>query len=259
MAEPLEQRFSSALLDPRAAIPAGIRRADGGDPAFAFAVYRNNVAVSLVETLAAGFPAVRALLGEARFKAVALDFVRREPPRSPVLLRYGATFPQALGAREDLAAIPFLADLAALEWARIEAHHAADAAPAAIADLAVLGEAALGAARLTLHPSVRLVRSRFPIVTIHAIETGGIERPRHRIDLGTGQDALVVRPGMRVAVHPLSEGLGAFVEALVWGAPLGDALEAGINEDASFDASGALQLVFSAGAVEGVEQGEQDA
>ena len=78
--------WAQALLDPEADCPPGLTTWNSSDPATRFAVYRNNVVCSLVDGLAAAFPVVQALVGEDFFRAMAAVFVRRAPPRSPVLL-----------------------------------------------------------------------------------------------------------------------------------------------------------------------------
>jgi len=89
----VQDEFADALLSVATPVPsslkgAAIRRADRR-----FAVYRNNVAVSLVEALGARFPVVKRLVGEEFFRAMAHAFVSREPPLSPLLIHYGETFP----------------------------------------------------------------------------------------------------------------------------------------------------------------------
>ena len=84
----LQKRFAAALLDRSKPVPEGIR----SRPRRRFAVYRNNVHVSLIEALATRFPVCRALTGDEFFRAMARDFVTARPPRSPVLMTYGDDF-----------------------------------------------------------------------------------------------------------------------------------------------------------------------
>lgn len=80
-----EPRFVAALLDPDAPYPAGLTAWNGSDPTRRFAVYRNNVISSLIDT----FPVTLALVGEAFFRAMAGVLVRQAPPRSVRLADYG--------------------------------------------------------------------------------------------------------------------------------------------------------------------------
>ena len=123
--------FVGALTAPRTAV-SGLHNGKGRPAADRFAVYRNNVAHSLTEALGTTFAATKTALGDAPFRALALAHVREEPPTSPVLFTYGATFPDRL-------ADPALRDLARLEHARVQAFHAADAEPASLDALGAMG------------------------------------------------------------------------------------------------------------------------
>jgi hypothetical protein len=65
---------------------------NGSDPARRFAVYRNNVVVSLIDALADTFPVTQELVGEDFFRAMAGVFVRHAPPTSALLAEYGEGF-----------------------------------------------------------------------------------------------------------------------------------------------------------------------
>ena len=163
-----ELAFAHALLRPDAPCPAGLRAWNGSDPVKRYAVYRNNVVVSLVDALADSHPVTQALVGEAFFRAMAGEFARRSPPRSPVLAWYGEGFADFVADFPPAAGLPYLADLARLEWLRVEAWHAADADPLPLAEVAALlaDEAALPNLRVTLHPALRVLRSAHPVVSL---------------------------------------------------------------------------------------------
>jgi hypothetical protein len=86
--------FTAALDDPSAAAPAMTRGRMGAPDARRFAVYRNNVAVGLIGALEARYPVSRRLTGDELFRAMARTFVRACRPRSPVMIAYGAEFPE---------------------------------------------------------------------------------------------------------------------------------------------------------------------
>jgi hypothetical protein len=146
----VEAAFAAGLLNPAAPVPPHVK----GQAVRRYAVYRNNVTVGLVRALEANFPAIRRLLGEAYFAGLARAFAQAHPPRSPLLFHYGANFPAYLAAQDDLAAYPYLADVARLEQLWRRAYHAADAPTLAPEELAGLDEAAM--ADLRLDPSSRL-------------------------------------------------------------------------------------------------------
>src|SRR5262245_50634113 len=119
-----------------------------------------------IDLLAARFPVTRRLVGEESFHAMARRFVRSDPPRSATLNRYGDRFPRFLRSRGKAASIEYVADMAELELARSRARRAADARPIDARALRSLRDEQREGMRLELHPSVFLVASRFPIVTI---------------------------------------------------------------------------------------------
>ncbi|QJP14641.1 hypothetical protein G3545_13920 [Starkeya sp. ORNL1] len=93
------------------------------------------------------------------------------PPRSPVLLSYGEALPDFLESFAPVAGLPYLANVARLEIARGQAHHAADAAPVTAEALAVLDPRRPGV-RVGIHPAVRLIRSAYPVATLWAMNAG---------------------------------------------------------------------------------------
>src|SRR5262245_24307278 len=76
-----QRHFRAALLDAAQPVPAGVTSAAARQPVKRFALYRNNVVVSLVRALEARFPAVRAIVGPEFFAGAARLFVLNFPPR----------------------------------------------------------------------------------------------------------------------------------------------------------------------------------
>src|SRR5260370_1040275 len=119
-----------------------------------FAVYRNNVVAGLTETLKDAFPAVRRIVGADFFQAMARAYVVAEPPRTPILLDYGAGFPDFIRQFEPAASLPYLEVVARIERAWTEAYHAPEASPLDPAAFTAIGPSQLPEIRLLLHPSV---------------------------------------------------------------------------------------------------------
>ena len=121
--------FASALLDPTYATPAIVIGPAGKGAAKRYNIYRNNVTVSLINALAAVYPAVQRITGVEFFRAMARFHVRATPPRSPLLFEYGRDFPAFVETYEYTRRLPWLADVARIERAWLDAHHAGDAEP----------------------------------------------------------------------------------------------------------------------------------
>src|SRR5271157_2625104 len=158
--------FAAALCDPAEQPPAAIRGRRDAPDARRFAVYRNNVAVGLIGALEARYPVARRIFGPEAFRAMARAFAEAHKPRSPVLIAYGAAFPDFIEAQGPNPDLRRLADVARLENAWVEAYHAEDAPAAGLADLAVLSAEALPNARVALHPAARLLSLATPAASI---------------------------------------------------------------------------------------------
>jgi len=241
-----QSEFAAALVNPNFAVPDGLTAWNGPQPARRFSVYRNNVAIGLIGALASRFPAAERIVGEEFFAAMAHEFIRLHPPRSPLLLAYGDDFPDFAGSFEPAQEIPYLADVMRLEALRGRAYHAADAMPLDAALVATIEPAGLAELTLVPHPSASVARSTYPAVTIWAMNTGEIELAD--IDDWTGEDALVIRPQMTVEVHRLPPGGATFLKELFSGVALGQAYETALTEAANFDLSANLAGAFTAGA-----------
>ncbi|MFO1034974.1 MAG: DNA-binding domain-containing protein [Hyphomicrobiales bacterium] len=234
--------FASGLLDPTAPPPEGV----GQGQRKRYGVYRNNVTVGLIAAVEANFPALQQLLGPAYFTGLAREFLRLHPPQSPLLFLYGEHFAAFMAAREDLAAFPYLADVARIEQAWRRAYHAADATPFSAAALASLPADALETLRLAAHPALALIPSRHAAHSIFvANRSGAAESPA---DWMRPETTLVTRPGFEVLTRTVSPGEAAFISALASGLALPQAAEEGAAADSRFDLGAALAVALSAGA-----------
>lgn len=200
-----QDRFAAALLDRARPVPIGVVEPER------FAIYRNNVHVSLIEALESRFPVTRTIVGAEFFRAIARSFASVFPPRSPLLMFYGEELPAFIEDLASLRNLPYLADVARIEIACTEAFHAADAPVADPSDLACLTPQDWARARLVLHPSVRTLSSEWPAASIwHAHQHGD-----GFADLNwTAEDVLISRPGWLVGVRALAPGSAAFFVAL---------------------------------------------
>jgi hypothetical protein len=244
--------WAAALLDPAIACPRGLHTWNGSDPTARLAVYRNNVVSALVDALVQSCPVVEQLVGNEFFRAMAAVFVRAEPPRTRVLAFYGEGFPDFIAGFPPAASLPYLADVARLEVARVRAYHAADAEPVA-SDVVVLALASgerIGELQLVAHPSLQVVCSDFAVVSLWAAHQGDpAQTDLGAIDIEQGENALVLRDGLDVLVLRAPDGATAFAGAVLEGKNLGDAAEATIAACPGFDLSATLALLLGHGAL----------
>ena len=241
--------FAEALLEPEQACPPGLITWNASDPARRFAVYRNNVIVSLVDALADTFAVTQDLVGEAFFRAMARVFAYTNPPTSRLLVFYGETFPEFIERFPPAASLPYLADVARLEFLRVRAYHAADVAPVRSEDIvAVLAdEDKLPDLGLALHPSLAVLDSVAAVVSLWAVHQGVGDLATLVPDVP--ETALVVRDGLDVEVMSIPRASGVFIKALKRGATLGDAMALAQRSDPDFDATLPLALLIQKSAI----------
>ncbi len=240
------QSFAQALLNPEAALPIGVVGPDGLADAKRFDVYRNNVAASLTRALEAAFPVVRQLVGEAFFGAMAVVFLRANPPRDRRIMLYGAEFPAFLAQFPPVSHLGYLPDIARLEQALRESYHAADSTSVAPESLTSLTDTDLLQARFRLAPTVRVLRSNWPIHAIWQANAKGGPAPVMR-----AEDIVVLRPDYDPMPYLLPPDGAAFLLALQAGKPLSAAL----SETAEvFDLSAMLGLLLQGRALIEVAQ-----
>ena len=239
--------FAAALLDPTAPVPDGVVGPDRRPAPRRFAVYRNNVTSAFVNAMAGSFPATRRIVGEDFFRAMARAYVLAEPPTSPVLLDYGTTFPDFIAGFGSAASLRYLPDVARIEYAWREAYHADDAAALPPTALAGIPDDELPGLSFAMHPSLRLVRSRWPALTVWRMNASDV--PTTPVDFSVAEDALIVRPDAEVEVRKVPPGGYAFVTALAEGWTLLSAAETAQAADERFDLAGNIAGLLAAGAL----------
>jgi hypothetical protein len=252
----LQRGFAEAIFYDDAPIPVAIRAASGPASASRFGVYRNNVIAGLINAIAARYPVVRKLLWPDTFEAVARRYVMAEPPRSPVLLEYGESFPRFLRTIGQGSAASCLADIAELEAARTRAYHAADARPLGRDAFARLSPDALPGLRLTLHPSLTLLKSRFPIVTIWEANSYATDTA---ITRWVEEPALIARPHFDVEVRRLTAGAYEFLATISEGRTLGAAIARALANAVDFDLAECFDTLIAADIVIGLRPAERAA
>lgn len=254
--------LAAALLEPRLPCPQGIKAWNGSDADRRLAVHRNNTMASLTDALADAHPVTQQLVGVDFFRAMAQVFVRMSPPRSPVLALYGDGFADFVASFEPAQALPYLADVARLEMARLQACHAADADVLTLSELGVALQQAtqLDELRLRCHPSLTVVDAQHAAVSLwvaHQSEAGLARL--HHIDVTRAESAWVLRQGLDVLVLQATPGMAAFASALLSNCPLAEATARAVRAEARFDLIDTLRLLHSHGALTSIELPTSDA
>ncbi|KJZ20582.1 HvfC/BufC N-terminal domain-containing protein [Loktanella sp. S4079] len=235
-----QSSFQAALLDPSLAAPNGLCNPDGQQASKRYDVYRNNVAVSLTDALVAGFPVLHKLVGDQFFRAMAGVYLRKHPPKSPLMMYYGEEMPQFLRRFQPAQSLKYLPDIAKLEIAMRRAYHAADATPIDPQRLSEIAPNQLLSSRVRLAPALAIIRSDYPIHAIYLANTTAdapapIMRP---------ETVLVTRPNLDPEIHLISQASASCIATLMQGSPLGETLT-----DETLDLGATLSLLLGQSAV----------
>ena len=231
------------------------------------AAYRANAAAHAERALAAAFPTLQQLLGEASFAALARAHWQADPPLRGDLAQWGAGLPAFIADAAPLADdTPYLADMARLDWAVHQAEQAADTdagqatdtqAGPAVPGLPLLAAIDPQRLRLRLQAGTALLASAHPIATIwlaHHGERDGDDAfapARAALAARQAESALVQRRGWRATVRAIAPAEARFTQALLHGEPLHAALQSG---GADFDFETWLIAALQAGAIAAVEE-----
>lgn len=248
------ESFAVGLLNPDATAPPHIANLRGDPADRRYNIYRNNVTVSLIEALVAIYPATQRLTGADFFRAMARFHVRETPPTSPLLFEYGRDFPAHIERYKYAKQLPWLADVARIERAWLDAYHAADAPTLTAVDLAAVPQERLADLRFRPHPATRIVKSPYPAASIFAINRSADAEANLTSD--AAEAALVTRPLLDVSVRTLPSASAAFLEALLDGRTLGEAADAAFETDAAFDLNSNFTDMITAGVFEGLQPPE---
>ncbi|MBV7536110.1 DUF692 family protein [Duganella sp. sic0402] len=255
-----QQLFAGGLFDAGLASPALARCKPGGAAAEAgpdapaalsehrLALYRGNQTATWCKTLAAAYPVVLALVGEEFFGGLARAYGRAQPSDNPDLNHFGARFAEFLRTFPHVAALPYLPDMAELEWALHRAHYAPMAPALDAAQLAALPPEHIEAATFQLQG--QLLTSAYAVTALWLAH-----QPDSAVDfpaeLVQPSYALVARPQWTPLVAPLSAAGHAALAALAQGQSFGDALDAAFALKDDFDVAANLQLWLAHGVLLG--------
>ncbi len=200
------------------------------------AAYRRSVMGNLTAALESAYPVVAQLVGGPFFREAARQYLLEHPSESGDLNELGETFPAFLGDYGPARDLPYLPDVARLEWQVQTVYFAPDGEPP---DLSALARAGPDDS-LYFMPSPACARldSPWPVEHIWSLHQAGTEE--FAVDFSLGCRALVGRRDGRVFVQSLSAAEAAFFDALAAGASLDRAVAAAFAADESFSLGGTL-------------------
>ena len=133
-------------------------------------IYQHTTFVTLKNVLENAYPKTAALLGEELFQNCAGAFINSNIPQVSLLDNWGDSFPEFIGDIGQSHAIPYLQDVAQLEWLLHIAYLAPDYKPLDGAELAQYSPEQLVEQTFTLCPAIQLFQSDYDVKSIIADE-----------------------------------------------------------------------------------------
>jgi hypothetical protein len=252
----LQRRMAAALRAAGDSAADELVAARGIPASGRIAIYRHNVEATFHDALTLGFPAIARLVGADYFRQLAVGYRRQHPSHSGNLQHIGESFPDYIDGQLRKTRWAYLADVAAIEWAYQEILVAADRRPLEVTRLEAIQSDDLGELRMVLHPAVRILASRFPVVRIwRANRPESVDAST--IDLAAGGDSVLLqRRDLDVEIHPLDRASFDFLSAVKRADPLVSALDAAARQHA--DPSALLARYVRLGVIVDFELGAAD-
>lgn len=253
-----QRGFAAALRDAEASSSAG--RWIAGDAAVLsqrLAIYRANVAASAAKALTAAYPVLRQVVGDEFFNGLARAYLRAWPSTCGNLYDFGGEYAAFLAAFPHAQSLPYLPDLARLEWLVHRAYGAADARPWDPASLMTVAPELQGQIRFEWAAGTAVMNSAYPVARIWTIHQPGYAG-EFAVDGSAAECALVARAGLRVTVTALDAGDAAFFAAALGGGTLDEAATAALNADPGFDLGALLARSIASNLICGMTHDKKD-
>jgi hypothetical protein len=179
-----------------AALVAGDERASAVER---LDVYANMYFFRILDVLRGDYPKLVAVLGDDTFHNLATDYLQAHPSRHPSLRFVGAALPEFLASHAAVAGRPWVRELAALEWARVDVFDRTDAPVLSREALADVAPEAFAALALAPVPACALVPAAFTVEDVWRAVEDDVERaPPAPVAAPAGHALLVWRRGVTV-------------------------------------------------------------
>lgn len=188
-------------------------------------VYRNNVRANRHSALASTYPVVEKLLGPEYFQYLADAYAKKHPSRSGDVQCFGRKLADFLVDLESVKTLPYLSDVARLEWACSVVSVAVSPISNGLENFETLAPDHIASLRFGARKASRLVRSKYPIFSIWLVNQD-THTGDESVNLDEGaQSVLVVRPNIELELWPLDEAESVFADALIAGNTLSEAVD----------------------------------
>lgn len=241
----LQAGFAEAVFSDGRPSPGFLAWCAGPHIEAGLAAYRRGVRANLAGAVKASYPVVERIVGEAFLDAAIRRYVPDHPSTRGDLNAYGHDFGDFLANFEPAAGLPYLADVARLEWRVQQVHGMADAPMQDLSLLAATAPERWGEIRIALDPAHARLASDWPLARIWTVNQPDYDGD-FAVDFGEAQTVLIQRRPEATAVETLAPGEAAFLGALAEAADLETAVARGAGHP-GFDLGASLQRFIGNG------------
>lgn len=225
--EELQRAMASTVLESPADFPLHwITTPIGIDPLRRLGVYANAYLARINESIKESFPALANILGDTGLASLVERYMAQLLTPSRNLNYIGHELPGYLAGDPFSIELPFLSDLARLEWAVLACFHASALDPIDLRSHCDWDVAHWERARFGFQSGTQVIRSRWPIRQLR--ETRHLDRDEIDLDLDPGDGesrVLVYRLDFDVITKPIDELEAHAFEGLEAGGTLAEAME----------------------------------
>jgi len=187
-------------------------------------VYTEGYPARVREALLEAYPAVHHVVGEECFTDLVFRYLQALPEDNYNLNEAGRNLPAFLRTDPLAESLPFLPDLAGLEWHMAEAFHAPLLRPFEMTVCAGYELADWQNSVVGFQPSLRVIASKWPILEIHKARSTPVEEIDIELE-GRPEQLIVYRCRFDVMVERIGKLESKAVERLAAGQRLGEVLE----------------------------------
>lgn len=189
----LQKQFAIHLYKPKQEKIFSEIRLDKVLPKNRLQIYRNNVFGNFDSVLEMIYPTVKDLLGKEQFQELCSQYHQKHHSKSGNLDEYGKYFAKFIKKHK----MPYLSDIAGLEWLYHLAYFSKDIEKFAIEKFQKLKEKDLFKVKFKLHPSAYLFTSKYPIYSIWKNKKANLKTKKEFI--------LIERAILKTGIHNLLE------------------------------------------------------
>ncbi len=250
----LQESFAKALVSGARAGPCVAALEGPADRAAArLAVYRGNSVANAHGALAMVYPVIAKIVGSGFFEGLAREYWHVHPCASGDLNRCGEGFPDFVGGFRHTQDLPYLADVARMEWLAHLAYYAADPLPLDDRAFAAVSGAAQDALWAIIAPACAVLESAWPIARLWEIHQDDYSGELEVDWKGGGERILVSRPLFHPCVTALSPGEFHFMNSVLRRRPIAAALQAALSAEPAFDLTARLPQWIAQRVIVGME------